>query len=85
MLQYLNASEKVISQKKSCFLSLAIATRAYLCAPCTSVESEQRFSAAGNIVDDQRNNVTSKNEEILIILKVNLPLMLLERKEKEEN
>lgn len=69
---------------KSRFPSLAQAAQAYLCAPCTSVDSERLFSAAGNIIDEKRNKLTAKNAEMLIFLKVNLPVMLLEKESKEK-
>ncbi len=70
---------------KTYFPSFAQAVRAYLCVLCTSVDSERLFSAAGNIVDDERNKLTAKNAEMLIFLKVNLPVMLLEKGRKDEN
>lgn len=53
---------------KSCFAALAQATRAYLCSPCTSVDSERLFSTAANVTDDKRNRLTSKNAEMLILV-----------------
>ncbi|XP_035984217.1 zinc finger BED domain-containing protein 4-like [Fundulus heteroclitus] len=61
---------------KSRFPALAQAAQDYLCAPCTSVDSERLFSTAGNIVDEKRNKLSAKNAEMLIFLKKNLPLML---------
>ncbi|XP_029307720.1 zinc finger BED domain-containing protein 4 [Cottoperca gobio] len=61
---------------KSRFPVLAQAARAYLCAPCTSEDSEQLFSTAANIVDDERNKLTAENAEMLIFIKKNMSLML---------
>ncbi|KAB5526077.1 hypothetical protein PHYPO_G00147550 [Pangasianodon hypophthalmus] len=61
---------------KSRFPALAQAARTYLCAPCTSVDSERLFSTAGNIIDEKRNKLSAKNAEMLIFIKKNLPLML---------
>lgn len=79
-------SEPVIAQSgqplvywqnnKSRFPALAQAARTYLCAPCTSVDSERLFSTAGNIIDEKRNKLSAKNAEMLIFIKKNLPLML---------
>ncbi|XP_023805814.1 zinc finger BED domain-containing protein 4-like [Oryzias latipes] len=79
-------SEPVIAQSgqplvywqnnKSRFPTLAQAARTYLCAPCTSVDSERLLSKAGNIIDEKRNKLSAKNAEMLIFIKKNLPLML---------
>ena len=61
------------------FPALAQAARAYLCAPCTSVDSERLFSTAGLIIDEKRNRLTAKNAEMLIFCKENLPSMILLR------
>ncbi|KAK0138931.1 Zinc finger BED domain-containing protein 4 [Merluccius polli] len=61
---------------KGRFPTLAQAARAYLCSPCTSVDSERLFSTAANVIDDKRNRLTSKNAEMLIVIKRNLPLMI---------
>ncbi|GAA6072183.1 zinc finger BED domain-containing protein 4, partial [Tachysurus ichikawai] len=53
---------------KGRFPALAQAARAYLCSPCTSVDSEQLFSTAANVIDDKRNRLTSKNAEMLIVI-----------------
>lgn len=60
---------------KGRFAALAQAARAYLCSPCTSVDSERLFSTAANVIDDKRNRLTSKNAEMLIVIKRNLPLV----------
>ncbi|XP_051961293.1 E3 SUMO-protein ligase ZBED1-like [Xyrauchen texanus] len=60
---------------KGRFAALAQAARAYLCSPCTSVDSERLFSTAANVIDDKRNLLTSKNAEMLIVIKRNLPLV----------
>lgn len=63
-------------ENKDRFPSLARAARAFLCAPCTSVDSERLFSTAGLILDDKRNKLTSQNVEMLIFLKKNLSLIM---------
>lgn len=78
-------SEPIISQSgqplfffcqnnKSHLAALAQAAQTYLCALCTSVDSEQLFSTAGNIIDEKRNKLN--NVEMLIFIKKNLSLML---------
>ena len=57
------------------FPALAHAARAYLCAPCTSVDTEQLFSTAGDAVKQERNELSARNEEMLIFVKKNMPLM----------
>ncbi|XP_063738091.1 zinc finger BED domain-containing protein 4-like [Eleginops maclovinus] len=61
---------------KERFPALAEVARAYLCTPCTSVDSERLFSTAAHVVDEKRNRLTSKNAEMLIFIKKNLPFML---------
>lgn len=61
---------------KGRFPALAQAARAYLCSPCTSVDSERLFSTAANIIDDKRNRLTPKNAEMLIMIKRNLPYVI---------
>ncbi|KAL0159478.1 hypothetical protein M9458_043203, partial [Cirrhinus mrigala] len=61
---------------KGRFPALAQAARAYLCSPCTSVDSERLFSTAANVIDDKRNRLTSKNAEMLIVIKRNMPFMI---------
>ncbi|XP_051571231.1 zinc finger BED domain-containing protein 4-like [Myxocyprinus asiaticus] len=56
--------------------SLAAMATKFICAPCTSVESERLFSTASNVVDE-RSRLTSETTEILIFLKKNLPLMVM--------
>ncbi|XP_050984279.1 zinc finger BED domain-containing protein 4 [Labeo rohita] len=61
---------------KGRFPALAQAARAYLCSPCTSVDSERLFSTAANVIDDKINRLTSKNAEMFIVIKRNLPFMI---------
>lgn len=61
---------------KGRFPALAQTARAYLYSPCTSVDSERLFSTAANVIDDKRNRLTSKNAEMLIVIKRNLPFMI---------
>jgi len=65
---------------KDRFPALAQAARVFLAAPCTSVDSERLFSTAGCILDEKRNRLTPKNAEMLIFIKTNLPVMLLNQK-----
>ncbi|KAK0131747.1 Zinc finger BED domain-containing protein 4 [Merluccius polli] len=55
---------------------LAATARKYLCAPCTSVESERLFSTVSNIVDEKRNRLTAERAEMLVFLTKNLSLQL---------
>ncbi|KAJ8353287.1 hypothetical protein SKAU_G00208540 [Synaphobranchus kaupii] len=54
----------------------AAAAFRYLCAPCTSVESERLFSTVSTILDEKRNRLTAERAEMLAFLSKNLPLML---------
>ena len=65
---------------KDRFPALTQAARVFLSAPCTSVDSERLFSTAGHILDEKRNRLTPKNAEMLIFIKANLPVMLLNQK-----
>ncbi|XP_070408501.1 zinc finger BED domain-containing protein 4-like [Nothobranchius furzeri] len=67
---------------KERFPDLAKVARAYLSAPCTSVESERLFSAASNIVDEHRNRLMPEKAEMLLFIKKNLPMMLLSKSNK---
>ncbi|KAF7214549.1 zinc finger BED domain-containing protein 4-like [Nothobranchius furzeri] len=65
---------------KERFPDLAKVAQAYLSAPCTSVESERLFSAASNIlVDEHRNRLMTEKAEMLLFIKKNLPMMLLNK------
>lgn len=59
---------------KTRFPALAEAARAYLSAPCTSVDSERLFSFASNILTEKRNRLSSQNAEMLLFVKRNMPL-----------
>lgn len=48
------------------FPTLAATAAKFLCAPCTSVDSERLFSAASNIVDTRRNRLGGERAEMLI-------------------
>ena len=48
----------------------------FLCAPCTSVDSERLFSSVSNVLDEKRNRLSAGNVEMLIFLKKNLHLIL---------
>lgn len=58
------------------FPGLAVAALSYLCAPCTSVESERIFSTVSWILDEKRNRLTADRAEMLSFLCKNLPVML---------
>lgn len=53
----------------------AVATR-FLCAPCTSVDSERLFSATSNIMDEKRNRLSADMTEKLVFIKKNFSLIL---------
>ncbi len=61
---------------KERFPALAEGAQAYLCTPCTSMDSERLFSTAAHVVAEKRNRLTSKNAQMLIFIKKNLPFML---------
>ncbi|CAM4293618.1 unnamed protein product, partial [Leuciscus chuanchicus] len=58
------------------FPALGPAARKYLCAPCTSIDSEWLFSVASDVIDDKRNRMDGEKAEMLIFVKKNLPLVL---------
>lgn len=58
------------------FPDLAVSALNYLCAPCTSVESERLFSTVSSILDEKRNRLTAERAEMLAFLCKNLPVML---------
>lgn len=64
------------------FPGLAAAALKYLCAPCTSVESERLFSTVSTILDEKRNRLTAERAEMLAFLIKNLPVMLKPELEK---
>ncbi|KAJ8346529.1 hypothetical protein SKAU_G00279300 [Synaphobranchus kaupii] len=69
---------------QSRFKCLAQLARKYLSAPCTSVDSERLFSAAGHVMDERRNRLTCEKAEMLLFLKKNLPLIHPELTKKVE-
>uniref|UniRef100_A0A1A7Y4G3 HAT C-terminal dimerisation domain-containing protein n=1 Tax=Iconisemion striatum TaxID=60296 RepID=A0A1A7Y4G3_9TELE len=60
----------------------AAAAFKYLCAPCTSVESERLFSTVSTILDEKPNRLTAEIAEMLAFLNKNLPLVLKPELEK---
>lgn len=76
----INLSEPVIprsavplvfwERNKGRFPALAEATRVYLNAPLTSVDSERLFSTATHVLDEKRNRLSSQNAEKRIFLKI---------------
>lgn len=53
----------------------AVATQ-YLCAPCSSVDSERLFSAVANILDENRNRLKPEKAEMLVFIKKNINFLL---------
>lgn len=66
------------------FPGLAATALKYLCAPCSSVESERLFSTVSTILDEKRNRLTPERAEMLPFLNKNLPMMLQPELEKLE-
>lgn len=58
------------------FPSLAALAAQYLCAPCSSVESERLFSSVSNILDESRNRLKSDKVEMLVFIKKNINFIL---------
>lgn len=56
------------------FPSLAAVATKFLCAPCTSVDSERLFSAVSNVLDVKRNRLSADRVEMLIFFKKKTPL-----------
>ena len=54
------------------FPALAPLARAYLSAPCTSVDSERLFSLVGHVIDERRSRLAGDKAEMLLFLKKNL-------------
>ncbi|KAK0153107.1 Zinc finger BED domain-containing protein 4 [Merluccius polli] len=61
-LEYWNSSQS----RYQCLAQLA---RKFLSAPCTSVDSERLFSAAGHVMTEQRNRLACEKAEMLIFIK----------------
>ncbi|XDV11792.1 hypothetical protein PO909_000627 [Leuciscus waleckii] len=51
---------------KDKFPALAPLARAYLSAPCTSVDSDRLFSLAGHVADERRNRLSGDKAEMLL-------------------
>lgn len=51
------------------FPSMAAVATQYLCAPCSSVDSERLFSAVANILDEKRNRLKPEKVEMLVFIK----------------
>ena len=56
--------------------SLAAVAAKFLCAPCTSVDSERLFSATSNIIDEKRNRLSSELAEKLVFIKKNFHFIM---------
>ncbi|XP_053285395.1 zinc finger BED domain-containing protein 4-like [Pleuronectes platessa] len=56
------------------FPALARIARKYLCAPCTSVDSERLFSSVAHVLDEKRNRLAPDKAEMLIFVKKNMHL-----------
>ncbi len=65
---------------KSRFPALAEVARAYLSAPCTSVDSERLFSSASHVLDEKRNRLTCDKAEMLLFVKKNSHALLKSQK-----
>ncbi|KAJ4927700.1 hypothetical protein JOQ06_015503 [Pogonophryne albipinna] len=65
------------------FPSLAAVATRFLCAPCTSVDSERLFSAVSNVLDEKRNRLSPDRVEMLIFLKKKLHLIVKPESESE--
>lgn len=52
--------------------ALADTAMKFLCAPCTSVDSERLFSAVSNVLDEKRNRLTADKVQVLVFIKKNL-------------
>ena len=63
------------------FPALARLARIYLCAPCTSVDSERLFSTVSHVLDEKRNRLTSDKAEKLVFVKKNMHLTQTKKKE----
>ena len=62
------------------FPSLAAVATRYLCAPCSSVDSERLFSAVANVLDENRNRLSADRVEMLIFIKKNIHVLKAEEK-----
>lgn len=58
------------------FPSIAAVAIQYLCAPCSSVDSERLFSAVANILDENRNRLKPEKVEMLVFIKKNIHFLL---------
>ncbi|KAM3843239.1 zinc finger BED domain-containing protein 4-like [Diretmus argenteus] len=70
---------------QSRYEQLSQLARKYLSAPCTSVDSERLFSAAGNVMSEKRSRLLCEKAEKLLFIKKNLPLIHPELKQVEVN
>ena len=52
--------------------ALADTATKFLCAPCTSVDSERLFSAVSNVFDEKRNRLSAEIVQMLVFIKKNL-------------
>lgn len=51
--------------------TLAAVAAKFLCAPCTSVDSERLFSAVSHVVDEKRNRLSANMAQTLVFIKKN--------------
>ncbi|KAJ4926449.1 hypothetical protein JOQ06_008622 [Pogonophryne albipinna] len=49
--------------------ALADTAMKFLCAPCTSVDSERLFSAVLNVLDEKRNRLTADKVQVFVFIK----------------
>ena len=52
--------------------ALADTATKFLCAPCTSVDSERLFSAVSNVLGEKRNRLSVEMVQMLVFIKKNL-------------
>ncbi|KAL7408123.1 hypothetical protein ABVT39_018652 [Epinephelus coioides] len=66
------------------FPSLAAVATKYLCAPCSSVDSERLFSTVANVLDEKRNRLSADRVEMLIFIKKNIYVLKVEEKKEKK-
>ena len=66
------------------FPSLAALATKYLCAPCSSVDSERLFSSVSNVLDEKRNRLSADRVEMLVFIKKNIHILKPVEEKKHE-
>lgn len=64
--------------------SLAALATKYLCAPCSSVDSERLFSSVSNVLDEKRNRLSADRVEMLVFIKKNIHVLKPVEEKKHE-